>query len=50
MTGKLQSTVLLAPGGAYSDLPGGEPLSFVLSFGVIALALLLDCIFRKLGG
>jgi len=30
-------------------LATGEPVSFVLSFGVILLVLLLDCVFRRLG-
>ncbi|WP_457554804.1 hypothetical protein [Candidatus Pyrohabitans sp.] len=30
--------------GAY-----GEPMSFIISFCVIAVALLLDCLFRRLG-
>jgi hypothetical protein len=54
MTGKIHTAPLAVAGIAYPaavrDNAIGEPLSFVLSFGVIFLVLLLDSLFRKLGG
>jgi hypothetical protein len=56
MMGNIYAPLVAAPAGgiAYSVASRGnaigESLSFALSFAVIFLVLLLDCMFRKLGG
>ena len=47
------SLLVAAPAGValtVTSHAAGEPLSFALSFAVIFLVLLLDCMFRRIGG